>query len=398
MRLASAIVAALLLVGGAASVPVMAQEKENSLDRARINRLVQDLGSDNADLREEATRILRDIGAPALPALKDALKSQDAEVSYRAQRLIDEIERGGRGKDEPAEEEERKTQPHRKPPAGNPGANFSVTIAGNGQVTISRSANGHIRVSTKETKNGQEVEEVYEAESVREFIERYPEVARKYGIAEQGRGFTLPGFGGGPGGTGLEKELEEMFRGGQQEWMKELQEMLRDSRKNLQNMLKGFNERGRGSVRGFPWGEDPFSEDEEDGMPGLGDDDEDEGEFDLEAPRDEQPAPRLLHRTRLNDGLKVEFLSPALQAQLGLEGRDGVLVSEVTEGSAADQAGLKKYDVILKVSRRPVRANLEFRRILREAVESGELAFEIVRKGAPQTLEVTGGALEAFKK
>jgi hypothetical protein len=58
-----------------------------------VERLIEQLGSQRSRVREEATRKL--MGRPdALPALKKALRSPDAEVRRRAREIIDEIENG----------------------------------------------------------------------------------------------------------------------------------------------------------------------------------------------------------------------------------------------------------------------------------------------------------------
>lgn len=61
-----------------------------ALDR-RIEALIRDLGSDQIEAREEATKTLQDIGLAAVPALEKALRSDDSEVQARAQVLLDAI-------------------------------------------------------------------------------------------------------------------------------------------------------------------------------------------------------------------------------------------------------------------------------------------------------------------
>lgn len=59
---------------------------------ARVAKLVEQLASDEFDLREEATEELRGIGVPALEALRIAAKSDDQEVKTRAEKLVAELE------------------------------------------------------------------------------------------------------------------------------------------------------------------------------------------------------------------------------------------------------------------------------------------------------------------
>src|SRR5262249_6356077 len=49
-----------------------------------IRTLIRQLGSDDFDQREDATKRLREIGEPALDALREAMRSDNAEVRRRA--------------------------------------------------------------------------------------------------------------------------------------------------------------------------------------------------------------------------------------------------------------------------------------------------------------------------
>src|SRR5262245_4922405 len=69
-----------------------AEEKKDETGRARITRLIGDLGDRRYDKREAADRALRLIGMPALDALRQATRSTDPEVRRRATRLVRLIE------------------------------------------------------------------------------------------------------------------------------------------------------------------------------------------------------------------------------------------------------------------------------------------------------------------
>lgn len=59
---------------------------------ARVRELIRDLGADEFHKREAASKELVEIGQPALEALRRAAKeSQEPEVQYRAQALIEQI-------------------------------------------------------------------------------------------------------------------------------------------------------------------------------------------------------------------------------------------------------------------------------------------------------------------
>jgi hypothetical protein len=53
-----------------------------------IARLIRQLGDDEFAKRQEASKALEATGEPALPALRKALKDDDAEIRRRAERLI----------------------------------------------------------------------------------------------------------------------------------------------------------------------------------------------------------------------------------------------------------------------------------------------------------------------
>jgi hypothetical protein len=59
----------------------------------RIEKLVAQLGSNNFQAREDATKQLDSIGLPALEALKNATQSSDAERRRRAEELVSKIEK-----------------------------------------------------------------------------------------------------------------------------------------------------------------------------------------------------------------------------------------------------------------------------------------------------------------
>jgi len=68
------------------------------------------------------------------------------------------------------------------------------------------------------------------------------------------------------------------------------------------------------------------------------------------------------------DGLSVENLTPQIARQLELQANaSGVVVTGVQDGSRADEAGLRRGDVIQQVNRRPVNNVVEFERAMKQA-------------------------------
>jgi hypothetical protein len=60
-------------------------------DRDKVKGLVKDLGDDSFEVRENAQQELTRLGAVALPELRQAVKSADAEIATRARRCLDSI-------------------------------------------------------------------------------------------------------------------------------------------------------------------------------------------------------------------------------------------------------------------------------------------------------------------
>ncbi len=88
-------------------------------------------------------------------------------------------------------------------------------------------------------------------------------------------------------------------------------------------------------------------------------------------------------------GVGVQDLTDELAGALGIQDRNGALVTSVEKRSAADEAGLREGDVILTLNQKPVRDSADLRNqfgLLRvgEAVE-----LEIVRNGKPRRLSGT---------
>src|SRR5689334_1539887 len=65
--------------------------KPEQASREEVRQLVDQLGDKKFAVRERATKRLIEIGQPALPAVREALRSNELEVRTRARRIADEI-------------------------------------------------------------------------------------------------------------------------------------------------------------------------------------------------------------------------------------------------------------------------------------------------------------------
>jgi serine protease Do len=90
-------------------------------------------------------------------------------------------------------------------------------------------------------------------------------------------------------------------------------------------------------------------------------------------------------------GAYVQNLTPAIAESLGLKGRKGALVAEVTAGGPADQAGLKSGDAVLAMDGRRLESAADLTRRIGEAHEGQALRLEIWRDGRSQTVTVRAG-------
>jgi serine protease Do len=79
-------------------------------------------------------------------------------------------------------------------------------------------------------------------------------------------------------------------------------------------------------------------------------------------------------------GLTVQRLTPQMAESLGLERSDGVVVSAVEPGSAADEAGIRRGDVIMEVDRRAVRNLDDYKKAI-AGVRKGRGVLFLVRRG-----------------
>ena len=90
-------------------------------------------------------------------------------------------------------------------------------------------------------------------------------------------------------------------------------------------------------------------------------------------------------------GVNVQTMNQALAESFGLERPAGALVSAVTPGSAADQAGLEPGDVVLKFNGRPVADSGELAAMVGESSPGDRATLEVWRRGKERALVATLG-------
>jgi Do/DeqQ family serine protease len=92
--------------------------------------------------------------------------------------------------------------------------------------------------------------------------------------------------------------------------------------------------------------------------------------------------------TRAQLGVTVQGVTPELAASLGLKQSTGAIVSNVTEGSAAEKAGVKRGDVIQSFNGLPVHDTNTLRNRVAEAGPGSSAQVVILRDGSEKHLTV----------
>ena len=363
-----------------------------------VEQLIEALGSESYRARLDAERSLRELGNEALPGLEKAAESSDdAEVQWRARRVLRQIERGGSGdletrkRDaEPPVVEGTPQEPQkvlrRRGQAQDPmrdqfeslferlNQDFGLDIprarffgdqffrdlqeqlkdgtSHSQGMSMQVAPDGKVRVEVQEKgEDGKSETKVYEAPDMETFQKQYPNVLRQNGL---GMGlFQFPGVGN-----------EPHWFGGQP--------------------LRGFGWNGRGLVP----------------MPGRG---PVQGHEDIELldPADAAPpAPPAGKRL----GVSIQKEIPAgVREYLELEEGVGLQIESVSPDSLAAALGLRKGDIVTHIGKQAIGSPQDVQDALAPIEKGAEVEVQFVRKGQPMTAkaektEATAAPIEANEK
>ncbi|MBI2932380.1 MAG: PDZ domain-containing protein [Planctomycetes bacterium] len=301
----------------------------------RIDRLIQDLGANEYPTREAAEQELVKIGAAAVPALKKALEDPDAERADRARRILEKLEK----------------EPERNRPRRSASLRSTYRDLSRGLTVLVEDGRIEVTIPEKDEDGGKKVYKTYKADSIEEFKERYPEIAKEYDIEQ-----VLPRV---RRGRGMPEDFNEWWR----TWEKELNEdWFKEWRLPLDRDLGKWLEEHRRLL-------DELSR----------------RRWELPGERQERSTPTQGREF----GLKIEPVGETLAAQFDLAEGEGVQVAEVKPGSRAEKAGLKKHDVIVKFDGKAITDKWEFRKQVRETLARG-FELEVIRGGKRETVQVKG--------
>ncbi len=318
-----------------AALLVLASAGAAQDDEARITKLIQELGADDYKVREAAEQELKRIGAPAVPALKKALEDKDAERVDRARRILADVE---------------KAKPESKKPAPAGGVRLSVR-SGSTKFELYPDGKVELTVAEEDKETGKKAWKTYKADSMEQFREKHPDIAKQHDIERFVPRVVEPGEFD-KWWQDWRKRLDEDLLKNRSEWFKEWRWPVEDDfEKFFEEQKKMLEELRR---RRFPGSE--------------------------EEPKEKGGGGREF-------GIKVEPVSEVLAAQLDLKDGEGVQVAEVKPGSVAEKAGLRKHDVVLKLNAKAITDKWQFRKDVRELVGKA-FELEIVRAGKRETLKV----------
>jgi serine protease Do len=79
-------------------------------------------------------------------------------------------------------------------------------------------------------------------------------------------------------------------------------------------------------------------------------------------------------------GMTVQRVTPQIAESLGLDKAEGVVVTDVEAGSAADESGIRRGDVILQIDRKAIRSVEEYRKSV-AGIRKGKGVLFLVRRG-----------------
>ena len=96
-------------------------------------------------------------------------------------------------------------------------------------------------------------------------------------------------------------------------------------------------------------------------------------------------------------GVTLGTPDESLAEQVGVKPEEATLVETITKGLPADQAGLKRHDVIVKADGKSPCGESDLRSLLREKNPGDELQLDIVRRGEKQSVTIKLAAYDNSK-
>ena len=95
--------------------------------------------------------------------------------------------------------------------------------------------------------------------------------------------------------------------------------------------------------------------------------------------------------TRGYMGAVIQNVTPEIADSLGIAGKKGALVAELTPGGPADRAGLQPGDVVLSLDGKAVASSTELTRLVGDTHAGDLMHLQVLRAGKPLVVEVRSG-------
>ena len=95
--------------------------------------------------------------------------------------------------------------------------------------------------------------------------------------------------------------------------------------------------------------------------------------------------------TRGYMGAVIQNVTPEIADSLGITGKKGALVAELTPGGPADKAGVQPGDVVLALNGHTVESSSELTRLVAQTHSGDVMHLQVLRGGKPLTLDVRSG-------
>jgi len=93
-------------------------------------------------------------------------------------------------------------------------------------------------------------------------------------------------------------------------------------------------------------------------------------------------------------GAMIQTLTPELAESFGFEGKDGVLIGDVTKDGPADTAGLKAGDIVTKLNGKPTESSSQLRNTVAATAPGTTIELQVFRDGHTLSLKVKLGLLD----
>ncbi|WP_434778444.1 DegQ family serine endoprotease [Neisseria sp. Ec49-e6-T10] len=87
------------------------------------------------------------------------------------------------------------------------------------------------------------------------------------------------------------------------------------------------------------------------------------------------------HVRRGRLGVYIQEMTKELAESFGLSGTEGALISQVEKGAAADKAGLKSGDIVLKVGEQTIKSSSDLPRIIGNTRPDTQVILQVLRAG-----------------